>query len=283
MKNNTILASTVLLAFSTTAFAEMPSVEAIPDMDTKTEKAPSGFRGMVGLAAANMPEYVGSDETETTGLPLINLSYNDTYYIKFNRIGATWAIGDSGFKLGVELTTRKGWDSSDVKNSSFYDELSPTEKLNIEPALKNDRDKIILFGPVASYKKGDWTAELALYGGKADEVNAGIDDNGNAVKVEPGGEIVAKLGYRLFSHGKFNLTGQLKVEALSEDTVEYLYGVDDSATNIAGTLIGMYAINKKWVVMGAVSVTSLDDTISDSIIVDDDTPTIALLGVAYAF
>ncbi|NTS78087.1 MipA/OmpV family protein [Catenovulum sp. SM1970] len=265
MKRFSAITAASLLAFSGASYA---NVDEIPDVET--DKG-SGFHGIVGLGAMNAPEYVGGSENETIAVPLINVNYNDTFYFKFNRAGWKFWKPSEKFFLGLELGRRAGWEKEDLESS--FDNIE-----NISSPQLEERDAIVLAGINAGYKSGRFNAEISILGGSADE---------NVNDVEPGGEVVVRASYTFIANEKFTLSAAAKVESLSEDTVEYLYGTPtykgDSTTNATIALVGTYNLNKSWVIMAAAGGTSLGDEIADSPLVADDSQSIALLGAAYKF
>lgn len=86
------------------------------------------------------------------------------------------------------------------------------------------------------------------------------------------------------------------VELLSEELADYYYGVKntestasrsayevDSATNLYGGIKLHYQIDSHWGIMGDARYIRLDDTITDSPIIEDDNQYKTLLGVIYAY
>lgn len=251
------------LALSLAAVPAMAStlgdMDSIPDVNNKAKQ---GFHGQVGLAVASMPEYMGGDDAETTGVPLINVSYNDTFYFKYNRLGA-WAYkADNGFRVGGVIMQHKGWESGD---GDLLDEYK-------------DRDPSTMAGINAAYKTGMFSSEFGYVSDISDE--------------SEGAKFYAQASYTMLATPKYSLTVAAKVEALDEDLVKYYYSGNeangdryyaDSTTNVTLALIGTYNISEKWKVIAAVSATSLGDEIEDSPLVEDDAYNMALLGATYSF
>ncbi len=239
------LASASALASSTLA-----SMENIPDSETNSKK---GFHGQIGLGVASLPEYMGGDDTETRALPLINVSYNDTFYFKFNRLGAWLLKSDNGFRFGGVVSHHAGWDSDDG------DLLVGLE----------DRDASIMAGVNAAYSKGMFSSEI----GYVTDVSDSSD----------GAKFYAQAGYTVLATPQYTLTLSAKVEALDKDMVEYYHLTKESTVNATLSVIGTYKLSKKWTLMGLVSATSLGDEIADSPISEDDTHNMALIGATYSF
>lgn len=247
------------LALALASTSAMANLDSIPDVENGAKK---GFHGSVGIAVASMPEYVGGDDAETTALPLINVSYNDTFYFKYNRLGA-WAYkGDNGFRVGGVITQHKGWESSDGDLLENY----------------KDRDASTMAGVNVAYAKGMFNSEAGYVVDVSDESD--------------GAKFYAQATYTMLATPKYTLSIVAKVEALDDDLTEYYYSgfnednsiyVADAATNVTLGLIGTYNINKKWKVIAAVTATSLDDEIADSPLVEEDTHNIALIGASYSF
>lgn len=229
-------------------------LSSMPDVENNAKK---GFHGQVGIAAASMPEYIGGDDTETVALPLINVSYNDTFYIKYNRLGAWVYKADNGFRLGGVVTYQKGWESSDG-------DLLKGRK---------DRDDSIMAGANVAWAQGKFSTEAGYV--------TDISDNSD------GNKAYVQAAYTILAEPSYALSLFAKVENLDSDVTDYYYGTDDysadSATNATLGLVGTYKINKKWTAIAAVSGTSLDDEIKDSPLVEEDTYNMVAVGVTYSF
>lgn len=251
------LALALNLSFYTYAASDL---ESIPDMPIKEKKA--GFHGIIGLGAANLAKFSGAEDNETIGIPIINVDYNDIVYFKFNRLGTWLWKPTNDVKVGLELGMRKGWDAEDIQLNGLQ-----------------DRDNIIVFGVNSAYNKGNFKAEVSLLAGSADD---------NEFDESPGSELVTRFGYTFLKTNRTTVTATVKVELLSEETVTYLYGTStndslDATTNVTAALSSTYRLGARWIAIGALGMQTLGDEITDSEIVEDDTQSIALLGVSYAF
>ena len=240
-----------LVSASVFANSTVGELSEIPDSENIKNK---GFHGHVGLAAASLAEYVGSDDNESRVLPLINVNYNDRLYFKYNRLGAWLFKSDSNFRVGALVSPHRGIDEDDLPNR--FDGYG-------------DRDPSIMAGFNMGFNKGRFRAEMAAL--------KDVSDNSEGTKLQ------AQIGYTFLANEHYTLSASAKVESLDDDMVGYYYESFESATNYSVSLIGTYRLSPKWTLMGAVSTTSLDDEISDSDIVDDDTPTMALIGATYSF
>jgi outer membrane protein len=254
-----------LASVSALASSTLGSMESVPDVANDSKQ---GFHGQVGLAVASMPEYVGGEDAEGTGIPLINVSYNDRFYFKFNRLGAWVYKGDNGFRVGGVITTHQGWESSDGD------------------ALKGrtDREDTTMVGINAEYKKGMFTAEVGFLQGMGDEDD--YDDGSD------GGKFYVQASYTIIAKPKYTLTLAAKVESLDDDMASYYYSgiksdnsvyIADATSNVTLAAIGTYKLTPKWTLMGAVTATSLGDEIADSPVAEDDTYNMVLLGATYSF
>ncbi|MFD2165073.1 MipA/OmpV family protein [Thalassotalea euphylliae] len=267
MHKKTLLSTTLASILCASSFSAMANLDDIPDTSVKSGK---GFHGMIGAGALNVPEYVGGDDAETEAVPLINVDYNDTLYWKFNRGGWWfWKPGKGDIRVGLEVGMRQGWERDDLKSSLNFDISGPQYK---------EVENAILAGVNVAYHSGRFTAELSLLGSSADE---------NFYDEEPGTEIVLRTSYTFIATKQFSLTASAKVEALSEDTVNYFYGINgyegDSTTNFSVGALATYRFSKQWLALAGANFTSLGDEIKDSPIVADDSQTAALVGVAYTF
>lgn len=75
------------------------------------------WSGMVGLVGLSEPKYVGGDEEESAGAPLIIVNYKDTVYFKVKTLGVwLWKPNDS-FRVRLAAIPRQGIDADDVPSS----------------------------------------------------------------------------------------------------------------------------------------------------------------------
>jgi len=246
-----------LVSVSALANSTLDSMSNLPDVKGEANK---GFHGQVGLGLANMPEYIGSNNTENIAVPLINVNYNDTFYIKFNRLGAWFYKNDNGFRVGGVLTRQAGYDKGEL----------PQNLTN-----RMGKEDTTLVGINAQYKKGMFSAEAGFL--------AGMGDNGKNDEGSDGGKFYAQAGYTFLATPQYTLTGMVKIAKWDEDIVEYYYGTKHASTNVTLGLVGTYKVNDKWTVLGMATTTSLGDEIADSAITEDDSSNMILIGATYSF
>lgn len=226
----------------------------------------SGLRGSVGIAAASMPEYVGGDESSTFAIPLINVSYNDRYYIKYNKLGAwLWRPEHQSFRIGGLVTSHQGWSASD---GELLEGLT-------------SRDDSILAGVNARFDYQYFSAEAGFITDISDE------SDGNKFYIQ--GALM------IFDHPTVNVAVTLKIETLDDNLVEYYYGfndpvfpdiqsyIADSTTNASLGIVGTYQLSPKWTVTGAISSTSFGNEIANSPLVESSNHTTVLVGTSYSF
>ncbi|NMP30289.1 MipA/OmpV family protein [Thalassotalea sp. M1531] len=235
-------------AFAASTVGEMSE---IPSTAAESKK---GFHGQIGLGVANLPEYVGGDETESIALPLINVSYNDRFYFKFNKLGGWFYKSDKGFRVGGLITTHRGYDAKDIPDTYNW---------------VGDRDDSIMAGVNVVYRRGKFASEVGYLSDVSDESD--------------GAKFYVQASYTFLANRTYTLTAMGKIESQDEDLVGYYYGNNESATNATIGLIGTYKLSDRWSLLGAVTATSLGDEIADSPIVEDDSYNMALVGATYSF
>ncbi len=244
---------------STSTFAGVVSdVGSIPAPDAvKSEK---DWSGMLGLALLSSPEYIGSGDTESSGLPLIIIDYKDTAYFKVNRGGYWFYKPSDKFRVGALIKIRPG-------------------------AWEDDDDSFIVLGLPASFEEPDAQAEAGVNflfrSGKfafEAQLLSGEDLN-----------VHISLSYHLIRSKQSTLTLSFAAELLGEDTVRFnWYGDDnsfvvDSAINTSLTLIGTYSLSAEWKLLYGFKGTSLDKEIENSPVGNEDTYNIGFIGAAWAF
>lgn len=250
-----LLAASLLLV-SGSALAGSGVAGSVSQVPGQYAPKQSGWHVQLGAAALNAPEFPGMDDTETTAVPLLNVSYNDTFYFEFNKLGVwLWKPEDTGFRIGLVAQSRKGYDKGDG------------------PIPNNDVDDTALAGVRAKWKSGKFVIEGSVLGSS---------------ESDSGGEAHIQARYTFLASQTGTLTGFVRFEALSEDAVDYFYYDErdaniDNATNSSVGVIGTYNINSKWTILGAVMATSYGDSISDAPGVTEDSGTAALLGATYTF
>jgi outer membrane scaffolding protein for murein synthesis (MipA/OmpV family) len=253
-------AAAALLFASSAAMAGVVSdVGSAADHDV--EQNDKDWSGLVGLAILSAPEYMGSEDTEASGVPVIIVDYKDTAYFKVNRGGYWFLKTNKDFRMGALIKIRPGaWE----KDDDSIEDLGPI------PAGFDEPDAQVEAGINAQYKVGMLTIEGQLTSGE--DVNAALS-----------------LNYDLIKSKEMVLTAQVSIEALGEDTVRYNWFGDigsadaDAAVNTTIGLVGLYSLTPEWKLTYGVLATSLADEIKDSPIVEEDSFTVAFIGALWAF
>ncbi len=255
-----IIAALSLAVFTNLAWADVVSdAGSIPDYESKDDD--KDWSGMLGLAALNAPEYWGSEDDEGTAAPVIIVDYKDTAYFRVNRGGYWFWKPNDSLRVGALVKLRPAaWEDDD----DSIEDLGPL------PAGFDEPDAQAEPGLNLMWRSGEVSAEV--------QVTSGEDTN-----------VAASFDYRLTVSDQTSLTLRVGVEVLGEDEVKYQWygdtsGADvDSATNTSLSLIGMTRLNPSWSVFYGATTTSLDDEIDDSIIVEEDTYTVAFVGAGWHF
>jgi len=246
-----------LVSVSVFADSTLGSMSNLPDVKSEAKR---GLHGQVGLGLANTSEYIGAKNTENIFVPLLNVNYNDTFYIKFNRLGAWFYKSDNGFRVGGLLTRQAGYDKNELPDNLIS---------------KVGKEDTTLVGINAQYKKGLFTAEAGFL--------TGTGDNGNNDEGSEGGKLYAQAHYTFLATSQYTLTGTVKVSKWDKELVEYYYDSKGASTNFTVGLVGTYKLTDKWTMLGAVTATSLGDEITDSAIGEDDSSSMILIGATYSF
>ncbi|WP_068546358.1 MipA/OmpV family protein [Thalassotalea crassostreae] len=258
-----LLLASLLTVASGSAFAKAGVAGSVDNVPAQGEEAGSGWSVQLGLGVVSAPEFAGSDETETTAVPLINVSYNNWAYFEYNKLGAwLWQPDDTGLRLGVVATPKKGYDKGDG------------------PFPGHEVDDQTLAGLRVNWKSGMFALDAQVLG---------------SAEEDSGGEVRVQGTYTWVLSEKATLTALVKVEAVSEDAVDYYYYggnvqdntyTPDAANNVSFGVIGTYAIAPKWTLLGAVLNTSYDDSITDVQKFSgnaEDSGTTAFVGATYKF
>ncbi len=255
-----VTALLTLSTFSSIALADVVSdASAVADFDARDES--KDWSGMLGLAALSSPEYIGSEDDETTAAPVIIVDYKDTAYFRVNRAGYWFWKPNESFRVGALIKLRPGaWEDDD----------DSIEDLGALPAGFDEPDAQAEPGINLAWRGGMASAELQLTSGEDTNVAGSFD-------------------YRFNLSDRSSLTLRASFEMLGEDEVNYQWygdisGADvDSATNVSLALIGTTRLNPSWTLFYGAQTTSLDDEIDDSIIVEEDSYTVAFVGAGWNF
>ncbi len=255
-----VIALLTLSMFGSVALADVVSdASAVAGFDARDES--KDWSGMLGLAALSAPEYIGSEDDETTGAPVIIVDYRDTAYFRVNRGGYWFWKPNDSVRVGALIRLRPGaWEDDD----DSIEDLGPL------PAGFDEPDAQAEPGLNVKWHSGMASAEL--------EVTSGEDTN-----------VGGSFDYRFVLTDRTALTVRLGFEMLGEDEVNYQWygdtsGADvDSATNTSLTLVGTTRLNPSWTVFYGARTTSLDDEIDDSPIVEEDTYTVGFVGAGWNF
>ncbi len=255
-----IIALLTLSMFSSIALADVVSdASAVADFDARDDD--KDWSGMLGLAALRAPEYWGSEDDETTAAPVIIVDYKDTAYFRVNRGGFWFWKPNESFRVGALARIRPGaWE----KDDDSIKDLGPLLAGFSEP------DAQIEPGFNALWRGGPFSAEL--------QITSGEDTN-----------VAGSLDYRFTLSKQSAVTVRLGFEILGEDEVIYQWYGDDSsadvdeATNTSLALIGTTRLNPSWTLFYGAQTTELDSDIEKSIIVEEDSYTVAFVGAGWNF
>jgi len=219
------------------------------------------WNGMVGLTALYKPQYIGDDDEQMTGAPVIVVDYKDTFYFNIDRGGWWFWKPDDSWRVGAVLQIRpQAWDSDD----GHLRDVRPL------PSDFDDPDTGVEPGVNVRFKMDRFSVEA----------QATVGEDANAL-------IEGK--YNLMQTDQFVVTTKLGVEFLGEDQVNYSWYGDkgsldnDSATNVSLGINVVQTLTPSWKLLYGVKTTMLDDEIDDSPVGQDDTYTVVSFGGAYSF
>ena len=225
------------------------------------ESGDKDWSGMVGATALYKPQYIGDDDEQWTGAPVVVVDYKDTFYFNIDRGGWWFWKPNESWRVGAILQIRQqAWDSDD----GHLRDVRPL------PAGFDDPDTGVEPGVNARYRLDRFTADL--------QVTSGEDTN---MKLD--------LKYNLMQTEQFVVIANVGVEYLGEDEVNYQWYGDkgsldnDSATNLYLGVSAIQTLNPNWKLLYGIKTTSLDDEIEDSPVGQDDAYTVVSFGGAYAF
>lgn len=226
-----------------------------------TASGDGDWSGMIGATLVYKPQYVGDDDEQFSGAPVIIVDYKDTAYFNIDKAGWWFWKPNDSWRVGAVAQIRtQAWDDDD----GHLRDVKPL------PDDFDDPDHEVEPGVNARFKMDRFTAEAQVTVGE--DTNALID-----------------LKYSLMQTDQFVVTALLGIEFLSEDEVNYQWYGDkgsldnDSATNVKVGISAIQTLNPNWNLLYGLESTALDDEIDDSPIGQDDTYTVLYFGGAYSF
>ncbi len=233
------------------------------------EGQPSGWHGIVGVAAVSLPEYTGAKDNETIGLPLIIVNWNDRFFFNVAK-GGYWVTKSDSMRFGIGFKPRRGYESTD------------------DPILTGmqDRDTSLEIGLLLRFNVGQGHVGVELY------TDATDNSDGESAIIEYSVPVWRK-GRR------HEIRINAGAEYLSEDVVDYYYGVrsteaipfmrptyvaDGGAVNPFVTATGRWSLgSSRWSLITALKFTKRASDIKNSPIVQDDSESLVLIGAGYTF
>lgn len=109
------------------------------------EEGGGRLEGFIGLGVLSEPTFSGSDEMETGVLPVIDLTWDDRFFVSTDRGVGAYVFGglDAPLRFGVGV----GYDFTE-RNPDDDDRLTGLEKVEASPALKLFAEYVVGFADV---------------------------------------------------------------------------------------------------------------------------------------
>ena len=187
----------------------------------------SAWSGMLGATALYKPQYIGDDDEQMDGAPVIVVDYDDTFYFNIDRGGWWFWKPNESWRVGAVLQIRQqAWDSDD----GHLRDVRPL------PSGFDDPDTEVEPGVNVRFKMDRFAAEA--------QVTSGEDANA-----------LLELKYNLMQSEQFIVVSKLGVDYLGEDEVNYQWYGDkgsenhDSATNISFGINAVQALSPSWILL----------------------------------
>jgi len=245
-------------------FTELAFASA--ESGTRTESVQEDhWRGFLGAGTIALDHPVA--DRQAFVLPLVSVSYRDTVYWSLGQAGV-WLLksDDRSARLGLAVKARGGYDPED------YDGLVGMEKrhTSVEAGLNGKW----------------WTRLVGLSFGYFTDVTD--KSNGNSA------QLGLSHSFRLSS--KWSLTPSVGAEWLSDEVVNYYYGVraseaipgrpaytGQSTVNLRGAMMVHYKMARAWSLFGGASITHLGTGMTDSPIIIQDNVAAVFVGAGWHF
>ncbi|MCT8468802.1 MipA/OmpV family protein [Chromohalobacter canadensis] len=212
----------------------------------------SGWQGSLGAGAIYSPDYLGSDDYETSAWPSVDLTYGDSVYINA-RDGVGWnVINRDGWRVSPFLGYTFGRDNDDDLNR--LDEV----------------DGGVTAGLRAEYTEGHWLYSAAV----ETPVSGDVDGYHASAKAHWRSRLTQRLSVSLgpsvaygsesWAEDMFGISARESqrsgLDAYAPSEGYFKVGADASAS---------YYLTRTWSVTGMVGVSRLTGDAKDSPIVDE--------------
>ncbi len=248
------------------AVSELDFAYAYGETDAADDSARSdNWRGFLGAGVIALDRPVADKRTFL--VPLVSVSYRDTFYWRFGQAGV-WLLksDDRSARVGVALKARRGYDPDDFDGLAGMDKRRTSAEAGIN-GMWRTRPVIVTFGYFTDV--------------------SGTSHGDSAV-----------LG---FSHPfrlseRWSLTPSVGAEWLNRDVVDYYYGVKPSeasanrpayagksSVNLRLAVMAHYKLARAWSLFGGASVTRLGSGITDSPIIIHDNVAALFVGGGWHF
>jgi len=258
---------------SVTASLSARAQDALSELDfafSETEPArdstgSGGWRGFLGAGLIALDRPVA--DRKAFLLPLVSISYGDTFYWNVGQIGA-WLLksDDRSARLGIALKARGGYDPDDFDGLAGMDKRDTSAELGVN---------------------GKWrTRPVAVSFGYFTDVSD--KTNGNSA--------LLGLSFPIRLSDSWSLIPSVGAEWLSTEVVDYYYGVrpgeaafgrppyaGESTVNLRAAVMAHYRLARAWSLFGGVSITHLGSGISDSPIIIHDDVAALFVGAGWHF
>jgi outer membrane protein len=118
MKRLFTAAAAAFLLSATTAMAASVGVNGFEAQlsgttDPRVDLGNDDWRGVIGGGVGLAPEFIGADDMEAVGLPLIDVEWRNAYFFSTTRGAGLNIIRRPTFQFGPRITYDQGRDSSD--------------------------------------------------------------------------------------------------------------------------------------------------------------------------
>lgn len=248
-----MLAATCALAVATCRFAVADELEIEPVRQVN----------YVGLAVANMPDYIGSDDYAAKGVPMFRYQFKDSHrYFSLAAQAKLNLVDSVRFRAGPVIAFNPGRESGKIDDSVVkkMQSIGPSieagvfgEYWIIDPVNPRDRANLSL------------TVLMDTGGGS------------NGMLMRFGGTLIRQAA------PKIDILLGVSMEYANQDYMQTYFGVnadnvgtsglsffnaDSGVDNIGATLGGLYYIDKSWIALGLVRYSQLQGDAADSPVVD---------------
>ena len=233
----------------------------------------------VGLAVANMPDYIGSDDYAAKGVPLFRYQFKDSHrYFSLGAQAKLNLVDSVRFRAGPVIAFNPGRQSGKIDDTVVkkMQSIGPSTEAGvfgeywiIDPV--NPRDRANLGLTVLMDTGGGSNGMLMRFGGTLTR------------QASPKIDIILGVSMEYANQDYMQTYFGVNADNVGTSGLSF-FNADSGVDNVGATLGGLYYIDKSWIALGLVRYSQLQGDAADSPVVDqrgDENQWVVGVGAVY--